>query len=573
VTSENLSDLAERLVGLTIRWDPLLCSAVGIREADGLVADVARSGVAGLAEDFDSVAQQLAALDPSGFTEQERYTHQMATWQARLWPQIIASRREEYTVSPYKAWSLPTAVWSVLPKLRIASEADVVALGQRTEALPEALRLTGDALETGVRRGRPPVRRLVQATLHIMDQLLAPGADAIAVLAPAFDERLGDRPRAAYARSVVNELLPALGRLRQRLEDEVLPHARPDDRPGLCWIPGGEDAYLASVAEHTTTDLDPEQLHATGLAAVDELAEEVLPHAEAEFGVRDIRSLVERLRGDSGLRYADRVAMVADAQAGLDRGLAMLDSFVGTPPRARCEMRVMPAIEARRMMQAYYRPGDHATDRPGTFWLNTDPDRAARRYGMATLTIHESVPGHHVQWSRAREVELPAYRTLIPTTAFIEGWAMYCERSGPDLGLTCGHLELVGLWSSLSWRASRLVVDTGLHARGWTRDQAVSYLVANTATSHANAEAEIDRYVGNPGQALAYYTGLLSLVRARESARQRLGSAFDLRAFHDRVLSLGSPPLPIAEAAVDDWVAMRTRTHQPHDSSSKGRHE
>ena len=559
-----LVELTDRLLMLTARWDPFLCSAIGIPDGAALLPLTDPAEIAALRADFVAVGEQLAVLaDPPG-SGQDSYTLQMARWQADLWPRILDSRREEFGISPYKAWCLPTAIWSVMPKVRVDDPDDEHAVTQRMLGLPAALTGAADALARGAAAGRTAVRRLAQGCADMLDTLLSLDSGFAAAIAPPAGPGLEPGWPQRFA-ALAEPLRPALAAFRQRLYDEVLPAARDDDRAGVWAIPGGEAAYQASVAEHTTTDLTADEIHRIGLDAVAELAAGVLPRAAKALEVKDIASLVERLRSDPELRYRDREEMLEAATAALQRGQAVLGDFVGTLPRAGCEIRPMPDLEAARMMVAYYRPGDADLDRPGIFWLNTDLDRAARRYELATLVAHESVPGHHVQWSLAREVELPRYRTLTPTTAFIEGWAMYCESNGERLGLVADDLAAIGVWSSLSWRASRLVVDTGLHAKGWGRSRAVEYLMANTATSLANAEGEVDRYLGNPGQALAYYTGLRALRQARHRAEDALGDRFDLRAFHDRVLSLGSPPLPVLARAVDDWVT----EHSPASSTRR----
>lgn len=548
---------ADRLLDLTVHWDPFLATAVGIPEAGPLVPDESPEGAERLRAGYVEVARELEGIAEEELDFSDRLTLRMARWHADLWPRIIDSRRGEYTVTRYKAWSLPTAMNSVLPKtlLQTAEEAD--AYLERCAALPKALAETTDALRRGLSADRTPVRRLVEGVVSLIDDIEAKGGPAATLGAvrrdPGFVENAGWRERLDHVNG--GAVRSALAEMRRMLQEEIIPAARDDDRPGLCWITDGDAAYAASVAEHTTTALTAREVHELGLQVVAELADEGRILAAEAFGDADLPRAIARLRDDPALRFDNGDDILAVARASFIRGQEILPRFVGRLPETDCEVHPMPAVEAAQMMQAYYRPGDLATGKPGVFWVNTDLRRGPTRYELETLAAHESVPGHHVQWSLAREVRQTRYRNLTPTTAFIEGWALYCERNAADLGLFTHELSRLGMWSSQSWRAARLVVDTGLHAHGWSRARAVEYLVDNTATTRENAEGEVDRYIGNPGQALAYMTGLLELRRARADAERRLESRFDQREFHDRLLAHGSPPLSLVPLIVDNWEA------------------
>jgi uncharacterized protein (DUF885 family) len=216
----------------------------------------------------------------------------------------------------------------------------------------------------------------------------------------------------------------------------------------------------------------------------------------------------------------------------------------------------MSAYEAEDAVLGYYQPPAADGGHPGVHWLNTSAPQTRTRYEYEALAFHESVPGHHLQFALAQELEeLPRFRRFGSVTAFSEGWALYTERLADEVGLYSGDLERFGMLSFDSWRACRLVVDTGLHQLGWSRDQAIDYLLANSALTRTNVENEVDRYVAMPGQALAYMVGRLELVRLRELAQARLGGRFDLRVFHDLVLGTGGVPLTVLAEVVDERLA------------------
>ena len=341
-----------------------------------------------------------------------------------------------------------------------------------------------------------------------------------------------------------------MARYRDLLAGPVLERARPDDRCGLAHLGDGEAVYRAAVAHHTTTDRDPAELHRLGLDLVAGLAEEYRELGRRVLGTGDMDQVLARLRDDPGLRFATGAEILQSGRDALDRAVAALPAIVGRVPRAGCRVDEMSAYEARDAVLGYYQPP--AGGQPGVHWLNTSAPETRTRYEYEALAFHESVPGHHLQFALAQELEeLPRFRRFGYVTAFSEGWALYTERLADELGLYSGDLERFGMLSFDSWRACRLVVDTGLHQLGWSRDHAIDYLLANSALTRTNVENEVDRYVAWPGQALAYMVGRLELVRLRELAQARLGGRFDLRAFHDVVLGTGGVPLSVLAQVVE----------------------
>lgn len=553
--TNELHQISDELLSAVMRWDPFLASAVGMDEAAAFVPDHSPEATHEQSSTFVRLQERLAVIDLEALQFQDRLTWEMANWQTRLWPDILESRREEYTVTRYKAWSLPTAITSVMPKTVISSEAGAQAFLERCSKLPAALDEARAGLERGRAVGRVPVAPLVQGVIDLIDGLLEAGGPerTLTKIAIVDGLRLPAGWQEHREQILADELRPALEEYRHALHTQVLGAARPDEKPGLCWIDGGEAAYRASAAEHTTTSLSPQEIHKLGLETVARLADEGRSLASDVFGTSDLGATIERLRNDPELRFTNSEEIHRAAQAAFERGQNVIGEFINVLPQTRCEVRPMPELEASQMMQAYYRPGDVTSDRPGIYWVNTNLDRAPTRYEIETLTAHESVPGHHVQWSLAREISNVPYRNLMPTTAFIEGWALYCERQAEGLGLFTDQLSSLGMWSSQSWRAARLVVDTGIHAKGWSRQRAIEYMLENTATSRANAEGEVDRYIGNPGQSLAYMTGLLALQDLRAEAEARLGKQFEAKEFHDRLLANGSPALDLLPLIIEQW--------------------
>jgi uncharacterized protein (DUF885 family) len=273
------------------------------------------------------------------------------------------------------------------------------------------------------------------------------------------------------------------------------------------------------------------------------------------FGTPDLASTIAKLRGDRGLYFGSREEILAFAQDALDRAKAAMPRFFSVLPKTDCVMREIPSYEAPYTTIAYYRQPHYDGSKPGEYFINTYKPETRPRFELEALTWHESIPGHHTQIAIAQELgAMPAFRKLDGSTAYVEGWALYTERLAEEMGLYTSDLDRIGKLSYDAWRASRLVVDTGLHAMGWTRAQAEAYMREHTALTEVNISNEVDRYIGWPGQALAYKVGQIEMLKLRAEAEQTLGEKFDLKAFHAIVLSAGAVTLPVLAERVRSWA-------------------
>ena len=367
--------------------------------------------------------------------------------------------------------------------------------------------------------------------------------------------RPSTRSPPSVAGVVADVVRPALARLHATLADAILPAARPDDRAGLGHIPGGEAVYARLVRAHTSLDTTPAEFHAIGLAEIERIDAEMEALGGRVLGTRTRHEAIRALREDPALHFTTRDEVEAKAVEALDRATEAIPAWFGRLPRAACEVVRMGAHEEEHSTIAYYRHPAQDGSRPGQYAINTSHPETRPRYEAEVLAYHESIPGHHLQIAIAQELpDLPAFRRHLGPTAYIEGWGLYIERLADEMGLYTGDLDRLGVLSFDAWRASRLVVDTGLHALGWTRDQAIAFMVDHTALAPNNIANEVDRYIVGPGQALAYKTGQLELLRLRDEARERLGPAWDIRAFHDTVLGEGPLALPTLRGIVDAWA-------------------
>jgi uncharacterized protein (DUF885 family) len=351
---------------------------------------------------------------------------------------------------------------------------------------------------------------------------------------------------------------PAYARYRDFLAGEVVPVARPETSPGIGDLPGGPELYAALIRAETTTERTAQDLHDTGLAIIDRLAGEYREVGGKVFGTTDLAEIFERIRTDPALRWRDGDELLNAARATIERAEAVAPQWFGRVPEQRCEVAPVPAAEAESGSIAYYIDPSLDGSRPGTYYANThEADQRQRTLGEA-IAFHEAVPGHHFQLTLAQQLTgVPLLRRIAMFNAYAEGWGLYAERLAEEMGLYSDDIARLGLLTQDSMRAARLVVDTGLHALGWSRRRAVDFLKDNTPMAQIEIEAEIDRYAGHPGQALGYMVGRLEIERLRAEAEQALGDRFDIREFHDTVLGSGTLPLPVLADVVADWVTAR----------------
>ena len=410
----------------------------------------------------------------------------------------------------------------------------------------------GERLRAGARKGRLPVAPLTEQAITWAEDVLAapvPGP----LLAPRPPEGW-DRAAAweSERRSVAAEVVkPALERWVATLR-ELLPRARPSGQAGLVYLPGGAEDYAQAVRIYTTLPLHPEELHQTGLdhiAALEARAVEL----GAGLGLSGLDEVFAAVRDSAG--KIPPAEAIREAAVAVKRAEARAPEFFPQPLPPPCEVTPMPEVVAVSGAAPHYTPPRLDGGRPGTFWFNTERPTAGTGWDIEVVAFHEAVPGHHLQLSRLQLLtDLPALQRQRSLPVFSEGWGLYAEELAEEAGLYADDRGLLGSISSALMRAVRLVVDTGLHYYGWSREQALEFMAEHVPMPREFLAAEIDRYVVMPGQALAYLTGKLEIIRLREEAERRLGPDFSLPAFHAAVLDHGSLPMPTLTRSIAGWL-------------------
>jgi uncharacterized protein (DUF885 family) len=418
-----------------------------------------------------------------------------------------------------------------------------------------------EGIEAGVVQPRLIMEKVIpQLEAHIVDDVAEsvfwkPIANMPEDIAAEDQERL----TAAYREHIANLLIPAYRKMRDFLRDEYLPHTR--ETVGLSDIPGGAELYGYNARTITTTDLTPEQIHEIGKREAEKLFVE-MERVRDEAGFEgDMHAFFEYLRTDPEFFFEREEDLLAGYEVLREEINAALGRIFDIAPKADYVIKPVEPFRAPQMAAAQYYSAAPDGSRPGIFYVNTYKLDSRPKYGMEALSLHEASPGHHFQISIAQEIEdLPAFRRFGGFTAYVEGWGLYAESLGRELGLYTDPYQYFGALYFDIWRANRLVVDTGMHALGWTRQQAIDWMLSNSPMTEQDVVAEVDRYIVIPGQALAYKIGQLKIRELRTRAEQELGDEFDVREFHSVVLTAGAVPLLVLESRVDRWIASKDRS-------------
>lgn len=448
-----------------------------------------------------------------------------------------------------------------MPHHSVADYEDILA---RLEALPKSVDENIALLQDGLKRGYTPPRLMLRdvpkqfADLLTADAMASPLLETFTEFPAGFSEaeraRLTERAKNIYTSAVA----PAFRRLQDYFVATYLPACR--ESIAATALPDGAAAYKFHVRWQTTTELTPEQIHEIGLSEVKRIRGE-MDKVIASTGFKgSFHEFTEFLRTDARFYYENPQDLVDGYRIIAKKIDPELAHLFGKLPRLTYGVCPIPDFKAPSQTTAYYQPGAPSVGRPGCYFVNTYNLHARPKWEMEALSLHESVPGHHLQISLGQELEnVPEFRKHVGYSAFVEGWALYSESLGEEIGLYKDPYSKFGQLTYEMWRAVRLVVDTGMHSMGWTREQAIQFFKDNTGKTDQDITVEVDRYIVWPGQALAYKLGQLKIRGLRTEAEKRLGAKFDERKFHDAVLENGALPLNVLEVRVSEWIAARER--------------
>jgi uncharacterized protein (DUF885 family) len=568
--SRALAALVEEYWQSRLELNPMIATGLGEHRWDDVlpitISPEHRKKVLASEQHF---LKRARAIDSARLEGQDRLT----------WDIFVRGREQEIEGFRYPSHLMPVDQFNGMPQTLaqfgsgtgiqpFATVQDHERWLKRAGAFPVWVDQAIANMRAGMQQGVVLPRPLVERLLPQLDQLAPAELEQsvfwkpVTAMPAAFPAEDRARLTAAYRVLIEERLNPAYRRLAAFLRDEYLPKAR--DTIAMTALPDGRDWYAYRVHQMTTTDYTPERIHEIGLSEVARIGAEMdrviakvgyRPPADAKTPAEVRKAFIESIRKDPRFYFATD-AQLLDGYRALKSGvLANTPKLFATVPKADFEIRAVEPFRAASSANGSYQRASPDGKRPGIFYANTYDLKSRPKYLMQPLFLHEAIPGHHYQIALAQEVgTLPSFRRFGGYTAFSEGWALYAESLGPELGLYTDPYDRFGSLSSEIFRAVRLVVDTGMHVKGWSREQALEYMLANSAYGETGGRAEIDRYLAMPGQALAYKIGELKISELKKRAQQELGPRFDVRDFHREVLVDGALPLDVLEAKIVRWI-------------------
>jgi uncharacterized protein (DUF885 family) len=559
--SDSLLKLSDEFFDLQNTLDPLSATLLGISGYDHLLPDPSRAGSERGAERLRDLERLLSDVDVTALSENERVNALVLarlSWGARMdleegiWESDASS--ESYS-SPH------AMVFMCVPAASVLDETSQKAYLTRLAGLASFFDAITERYRVAVSEGRLSTRVGVTRSLDQLNGHLELPIEDDTLANPTLGSSVDRDAFLLLSKSLVeNSVRPAMARLRDLLTSFLDGQVRDDEHVGLRFVPDGAAKYAKAVRRHTTTELSPEEIHQIGLDRLSELDEEWAELGERVLGEREVARILKRLRNDRSLRFSSSSEIVDVVRDALFRAEAARDEWFPPYRIAECVIEEIHPIEAKSAALAHYRGPATDGSRPGAHCVLTINPEEKFTYEYEALAFHESTPGHHLQIATAQTLsDLPTYRRFLDAQVcgFVEGWGLYSERLADEMGLYSSDLARLGMLSFDAIRACRLVVDTGMHYYGWSRQRAVDFMWSHTATTASNVANEVDRYIGWPGQALAYMIGRLEIRRLRDEAQRLLGDAFDVRAFHGVVLGNGALPLDVLVTTVAAWITQQ----------------
>jgi uncharacterized protein (DUF885 family) len=499
---------------------------------------------------------RVEAISPGGLSPQDTLSRSL----------MIRRLREEIEGAQFKSWEMPVNQMSGphldLPDLVTVTPFNTVKdydnYAARLHQVPRVFEQVTADMREGMRDHLMPPKYLLEKVADEAQHLADTEADAspfakpLSKFPPAISAPDQKRLRTEVLAAIHDEVIPAYRRFAQFVREEYAPHGRLD--PGVWALPDGGARYRYEVCKMTTTELTPDQIHQIGLKQIAEIEAEMIAVAH-KLGYKDLPSLNEAIKKDRKF-YATSGQQLFDLYSKYtDQMRPKLPTLFGRLPKNELIVIPMDPFRAPSAVPADYTPGAIDGSRPGRINVNEFDPEHRLLLNVEPIAYHEGIPGHHLQLSVAHELtDMPACRRRGEYTAFVEGWALYAERLAKELGFYQDAYSDYGRLENEMWRAIRLVVDTGVHEKHWSRDQMVDLFHRYTAMDEPNIQTEVDRYIAWPGQALAYKMGQLEILKLRQQAREKLGDKFDIRAFHDEVLGNGALPLDVLESEVSTWI-------------------
>jgi uncharacterized protein (DUF885 family) len=548
-----------------LKDSPEFASSLGDKRYDDQLTDYSVAGYNSHLEHDRGFLDRLGAIDSTGLPDQEQLSKDL----------LVRKLIDEQEEARFKPWEMPVNQFNglhlelpqLVPLLSFDSEADYEHYIARLGKVPTAFTQITDNMMTGIDDNRVPPKYLLEKVLVEVNTLAeqkpedSPFALPLKKFPASISAAQQQEIRQQVLAAIAKQVLPAYARFGRFLKAQYVPHGRTE--PGIWSLSDGDAYYRFRVRMSTTTDLTPDQIHKIGEQQVADDEAQMTAIAK-KLGFSDLKALRASIPNNPKLHATSPEALIAVYRGYIDGMKPKLPQLFGRLPKAPLDIKAVPDFMAKDQSAAYYEHGTPDGKRPGAFYVNTYNYAQRSLTTAEAVAYHEGLPGHHLQISIAQELtDVPEFRKHNYYTAYTEGWGLYAEHLGKDVGFYTEPYSDYGRLEADIWRAIRLVVDTGVHSEHWSRQQMVDYFHQHSAIDDTNVQAEVDRYIAWPGQALGYKIGQLKFLELRAKAQKVLGPKFDIRGFHDTILDAGALPLDLVEQRVDTWIA----TQQGSNSS------
>ncbi|MEA2164051.1 MAG: hypothetical protein QOK37_2178 [Thermoanaerobaculia bacterium] len=552
-----LADLLKEQWEYTLRTSPEFASILGDRRYNDQVSDVSEAAVKKDLAATKKFLRRLEAIDTAGFSEQESVNEALLMHNLRDSVEDIGNQEWEMPVTQISGIHLNAAqLPSLLP---FATTKDYDDYAKRLRSFPKQIDDTIANMRKGMRDKLMPPKFLLEKVVKQADGIATkepdktPFAEPLSKFPDAVPESERTRLKSEIVDAIRTSVLPAYAKFTAFVRDHYAPHGRKD--VGMWSLPDGAKRYATRVRQSTTTKLSAAEIHEIGLREVARIEGEMLTIAKSQ-GFADLKSFRASLDSNPDLKGKTRAHILELYRGYIDQMYAKLPQLFGRLPKAKVIVVPVEEFREKEASGAQYEPGSPDGSRPGRVEVNTGEAQSRKTISMESTAYHEGVPGHHMQIAITQELTgLPEFRRFGTSyTAYVEGWALYSEKLGKEVGFYSNPYNDYGRLQDEMLRAIRLVVDTGLHSKRWTREQVVRFFHDHTSEDEVEVQNETDRYIVWPGQALGYKIGSLKITELREKARKELGEKFDIRAFHDEVLGAGALPMDVLEQRINDWI-------------------
>ena len=555
---EKLQIIAEDYYEFSLESSPSYSIIKGDHRFNSELEDFSEEALEQKGRKIDKFIELLNSLDSEQLSHKDSITYGMLEFTLNNTRQSLIDRTFEFDagVAGWQRLLLDYHSMFYLP-----NEESATNLHKRIEKYKDLYEQVSLLQKKALQEGRAATVRNVSRTIKQIENYLSLSVEEDLLLKVNFVPGISDDFINSWKQTSIDKIekyvRPAVQSYLDLLQGEVLQQSRDDDHCGIMWNPNGEEFYERQLKRYTDdSSATVQKVHQVGLDEIERLKEEFLNYGEKVFepGIK-FESVISSMQKDSSMRYESEEQMLQLAEEAIKRAYEPLDEWFTVFPEAPCKVVPVPPESAEHAPPAYYWPPSQDGSRPGTYFLNTYDSTSKSIFEAESVAFHEAIPGHHMDRTIASELkDVPEFQKHAASTAFVEGWGLYSEQLANEMGLYSNDVQQLGRLGNDAWRACRLVLDTGMHGMGWSRDQAINFFLENSPIEQTNANIETDRYIAWPGQACAYKMGQLAIIDLRKKAEKEMGDRFDIRLFHDEVLKDGGITIPILRKKIEQFI-------------------